>query len=285
MMEKLPFHSHEGLRGDVSPAVPTASTTSQRDRAFRHILAAIISLSLAFFLISAKVLDDGSTVSAAIDHPHGASANRVPFEAHVMSKCPDARDCLQQLVIPAMEQISDKVDFELSFIANVSNSTSDVECMHGPGECIGDMLILCAANLPFPSDGSNTYPRTPVIRSLGYANCLIGDYPDIPDRKLVEQCALEHGIEFDALNKCASEQNDEIRGGDEKSPLSGLGLLRESASHSAELGISTSCTVRLDESVWCVRDGGAWKDCAKDGKGSDVSVLVDEIKRLYGERN
>lgn len=135
MMEKLPFHSHEGLRGDVSPAVPTASTTSQRDRAFRHILAAIISLSLAFFLIvsrpsvsihgsrffschkSAKVLDDGSTVSAAIDHPHGASANRVPFEAHVMSKCPDARGCLQQLVIPAMEQISDKVDFELSFIA------------------------------------------------------------------------------------------------------------------------------------------------------------------------
>lgn len=41
----------------------------------------------------------------------------VPLEAHVMSKCPDAQACLQKLVVPTMEHISDKVDFELSFIA------------------------------------------------------------------------------------------------------------------------------------------------------------------------
>jgi Gamma interferon inducible lysosomal thiol reductase (GILT) len=40
----------------------------------------------------------------------------VPLDVHVMSKCPDARDCLQKLIIPAMEKISDKVDFQLSFI-------------------------------------------------------------------------------------------------------------------------------------------------------------------------
>jgi hypothetical protein len=33
-----------------------------------------------------------------------------------MSKCPDAKACLQELVVPAMEKISDKVDFNLSFI-------------------------------------------------------------------------------------------------------------------------------------------------------------------------
>ena len=43
--------------------------------------------------------------------------NRIPLEAHIMSKCPDAKYCLQKLVLPAMEQISDKVDFKLSFIA------------------------------------------------------------------------------------------------------------------------------------------------------------------------
>lgn len=43
--------------------------------------------------------------------------NKIPLEAHIMSKCPDAKDCLQKLVLPAMEQISDKVDFKLSFIA------------------------------------------------------------------------------------------------------------------------------------------------------------------------
>lgn len=40
----------------------------------------------------------------------------IPLDVHIMSKCPDAKDCLQQLVLPAMERISDKVDFQLSFI-------------------------------------------------------------------------------------------------------------------------------------------------------------------------
>ena len=43
--------------------------------------------------------------------------NKVPLEAHIMSKCPDARDCLQRLVVPAMESVNDIVDFKLSFIA------------------------------------------------------------------------------------------------------------------------------------------------------------------------
>ena len=52
------------------------------------------------------------------NHPEDRATNRkVPLEAHIMSKCPDAQACLQQLVVPAMEQISDKVDFGLSFIA------------------------------------------------------------------------------------------------------------------------------------------------------------------------
>jgi hypothetical protein len=56
--------------------------------------------------------DYDATAVAAVS----AQSNRVALEAHIMSKCPDAQDCLQKLVVPAMEQISDKVDFELSFI-------------------------------------------------------------------------------------------------------------------------------------------------------------------------
>lgn len=66
---------------------------------------------------------DGSAVPLG-QHPmeqHGLafkdSSNKVPLEAHIMSKCPDARDCLRELVVPAMEQISGLVDFDLSFIA------------------------------------------------------------------------------------------------------------------------------------------------------------------------
>lgn len=40
----------------------------------------------------------------------------VPFEAHIMSKCPDAKDCLKYMVLPAMQRVHDKVNFTLSFI-------------------------------------------------------------------------------------------------------------------------------------------------------------------------
>ncbi|KAE8350069.1 hypothetical protein BDV28DRAFT_139837 [Aspergillus coremiiformis] len=214
--------------------------------------------------------------------PVPASSRKVPFEAHIMSKCPDAEDCLQQLVIPAMEKISEKVDFELSFIASISNQSSDITCKHGPGECIGDMLILCAQDLPFSPEGEaeKTY-RMPTIRSLGFANCLISQYARIPDRTLVHNCALQHGIDFEALNSCVSKEEDDPSDDD----LSGLALLRQSAIHNANLGVSTSCTVRLDDSVWCVRDGAVWKDCAKEGNGSKVSVLVEEVERLWKAKN
>ncbi|KAL4867135.1 hypothetical protein BDV12DRAFT_186896 [Aspergillus spectabilis] len=230
-----------------------------------------------------------SDIAKASVTPVLADAERIPLEAHIMSKCPDARDCIRELVVPAMERVSDKVDFNLSFIARASDKSSDVECMHGPGECIGNMLMLCAANLPFPPEGDSTQvpgSRTPTVRYLGFATCLISSYTDIPDRTLVEQCALEHGIDFDALNECVSQQDDNPnKGNQEDPPLSGVALLRKSARHSAELGIKTSCTIRLDDTVWCVRDGGVWKNCVKNGQGSQVSVLVDEIEKLWQQRN
>jgi hypothetical protein len=42
--------------------------------------------------------------------------SKAQLEVHIMSKCPDARDCLRELVVPAMEQVHDIVDFKLSFI-------------------------------------------------------------------------------------------------------------------------------------------------------------------------
>ncbi|KAL4951846.1 hypothetical protein BDW69DRAFT_31517 [Aspergillus filifer] len=299
-MDKTPEDSY--YKGELP--FPTSQTT-QRRRAFHRLvgLLGIIScLWLTFHWLpiswpkirlspchhhsrpgnkSVSLHDDAALTNLAV-----ANSERVPFEAHIMSKCPDARDCIRELVVPTMERVSDKVDFDLSFIATVSNQSSDVDCMHGPGECIGNMLMLCAANLPFPPDReSDRKGRTPTVRYLGFATCLISSYEEIPDRTLVEQCALEHGIEFDALNECVSQQDDNPNKVQDDRPLSGIALLRESARHSADLGVRTSCTVRLDDSVWCVRDGGIWKDCAENAERSKVSVLVDEIEKLWGQRN
>ncbi|KAM5476992.1 hypothetical protein MauCBS54593_000263 [Microsporum audouinii] len=228
-------------------------------------------------------------------------SKRVPFEAHIMSKCPDAQFCLRELVVPTMEQVHRKVDFRLSFIGQASNDSSAVSCLHGPPECVGNMLMLCAANLPYPpriagsSSSSDTtpcpnYETTPVVRYLGFTNCMISEYQDIPDRALVHDCALEYGISFNALNQCASRQSDEGdeardgQGDCDRGP-SGLALMRKSFQHSAEAGVTKSCTVRVNNKFWCIRDGGAWTDCGEGGERSNVPVLVKEIERLWDERN
>jgi len=41
---------------------------------------------------------------------------KIALEAHIMSKCPDAKDGLRLLVVPAMAHIYEKVNFTLSYI-------------------------------------------------------------------------------------------------------------------------------------------------------------------------
>ena len=183
-----------------------------------------------------------------------ANTTLIPLEAHIMSKCPDARDCLVDLVVPAMEQVVDKVEFRLSYIGTTGDD-GNVECMHGPDECLGNMLSLCAQQL-FPDDAK---------RSLGFTTCMIMKYPDIPQRELVEQCSLEHGINFEDINGCISDEGR------------GTGLLEESVKRSKEAGVTKSCTVRLADKIWCVRDGGQWKNCSQ---GHDPSDLADAVKEI-----
>lgn len=93
--------------------------------------------------------------------------------------------------------------------------------MHGQTECLGNMLSLCANNL---------FPNNPKI-SLGFSTCLIMSYQRIPSRDLVQSCALEHGISFEDLNGCVSEEGK------------GLNLLEASIKRSEEAGVKKSCTV------------------------------------------
>jgi len=99
-------------------------------RPFRHVLlgkflpAALLTLSLLLLFRSTFIshgrydpakgfLED--PVSETVEDAF-SETNKISLEAHIMSKCPDARDCLQQLVVPTMERVSDKVDFKLSYI-------------------------------------------------------------------------------------------------------------------------------------------------------------------------
>ncbi len=42
--------------------------------------------------------------------------------------------------------------------------------------------------------------------------------------------------------------------------------------------MTLSCTVRLDEEVYCIRDGGEWTDCPH---GPGINDLVIAIEKHY----
>lgn len=131
--------------------------------------------------------------------------------------------------------------------------------MHGQTECLGNILMLCAAS---------EYPDPKLY--LGFSNCLITDYKEIPSQSLIEDCALEHGLDFGVLNDCMSKDSGGY----------GMGLLRDSVQHSKDVNVTASCTVRLDNKVRCIYDGGKTRDC--DGRERPED-LIHDIEKLYNE--
>ena len=106
---------------DLSDKAVDLTPPSARPARSRRVLAGLLLLGVALYL-AVRWVDLGSfSCHLGGRHPEldggRGGSKRVPLEAHVMSKCPDARDCLQRLVVPVMERVGDKVDFELSFIA------------------------------------------------------------------------------------------------------------------------------------------------------------------------
>jgi len=96
--------------------------------------------------------------------------------------------------------------------------------MHGPSECLGNIVELCAATL---------YPDPKIY--LGFTMCLFNDLSHIPDETLIESCSLEHGLDFEKLKDCTSKDDGAY----------GIDLLRQSVARSANAHVQYSCTVSL----------------------------------------
>lgn len=117
------------------------------------------------------------------------------------------------LVLPTMQHVVDKVNFTLSYLGQPT-ANDGVACMHGPEECMGNIIELCAAHL---------YPDAKI--HLGFTMCLTKDYHEIPERTLVEECALEHGMDFKKLDECAVKDDGAF----------GLDMLQASVRRSKEV--------------------------------------------------
>ena len=136
------------------------------------------------------------------------------YSCFAEESCADEeQDALRELILPVMQQVHDKVNFTLSYIGKTT-ANDGVECKHGPSECMGNILELCAREI---------YPDPKI--NLGFINCLTKDYENIPERALVEDCALEHAIDFKALNDCATKDDG----------AHGMKLLRDSVQRTADV--------------------------------------------------
>nr|POE72275.1 hypothetical protein CFP56_12151 [Quercus suber] len=78
----------------------------------RRIMYCVTTILILFFGLCMLVIAGDEMLGDDLPIANG----KVALEAHIMSKCPDAKDCLKQMILPAMQNISDKVDFKLSYI-------------------------------------------------------------------------------------------------------------------------------------------------------------------------
>ncbi|KAK7748873.1 hypothetical protein SLS53_000897 [Cytospora paraplurivora] len=183
---------------------PPDSRPARRFRPFLFLALAALCVYIYAWAFSIFSHVPDMSLPSSLQAPLTTSEkDPVPLEAHIMSKCPDARDCLKELILPTMVRASDKVNFTLSFIGTPTENDG-----------LGNIVLLCAASL-YPD------PKT----YLGFSMCLIKDYHDIPQRSLIEDCALEHAIDFDKLDGCASKDDGAL----------GVGLLRDSVRRSSEV--------------------------------------------------
>ena len=59
-----------------------------------------------------------------------------------------------------------------------------------------------------------------------------------------------------------------------------MDLLEESVQRTKDAGVVFSCTVRLDDKIRCIMDGGEWKDCEGGNRPED---LIRDVEKLWAE--
>lgn len=89
---------------------------------------------------------------------------------------------------------------------------------------MGNIIELCAFEL---------YPDPKI--ALGFTMCITRDFPHIPERSLVQDCALEHGMDFNALNECANREDG----------AHGISMLRRSVTETSQVCFPSSLSLSL----------------------------------------
>jgi len=155
------------------------------------------------------------------------------------------------------------MDLTLIYVAELNSTEADfgVTCMHGPGECAGNVQQLCAAKYASPSQWWE------FVRCQNSKGRFQVGLPDV-----ALQCARTVGIDWETsgVGNCAGLSGS----GKGKE---GVQLLRKSLLRGKALGIEKSCTVLINRKKVCVHDG-TWKEC--EGGTDFVEQINSEYERM-----
>eukprot|EP00128_Syssomonas_multiformis_P005794 Colp12_sorted_trinity150504_noHs@10499 len=173
---------------------------------------------------------------------------KVAVDFFVMSKCPDAAYC-EKYYNDAIHKLAPIIDVKINYIA--SKSGSSFACMHGSAECTGNMQQLCV---------QKHYPEN--LAFFDFAVCESKSYSSIPSNG--EDCANALSMDFKSIDECVN--NGE-----------GASLLEESIKITQAAGVRSSCTVNVDNTLFCIHDG-VWRSCSR---GSSPESLIQVVCEAY----
>ncbi|ORZ28273.1 hypothetical protein BCR41DRAFT_344953 [Lobosporangium transversale] len=210
----------------------------------------------------------------------------------VMSRCPDAVHC--EGVFSQVFQTKDlpPVNPSLSYIGTIERTTTTgstsvisssigavsftkttttkttVTCKHGPMECAGNTQQLCFKKY-FP-DHTIWVPFVVTMNTQNFQRIGEPQYAREIGEKVVKSHYSSSNTYDNEGKKDLLDKVDQCSSGQE-----GFDLLVESVEHTNHHGVSTSCTVFIDDRKRCVRDGGVWRECPE---GSSVADFVRSIR-------
>jgi hypothetical protein len=79
------------------------------------------------------------------------------------------------------------------YFAGQNDGGGQFECEHGPTECAGNLLELCAYNLTVKSSPYGWWT---------FGVCMQDDYNNIPDN--AQSCATKAGLNYNQILKCST---------------------------------------------------------------------------------
>lgn len=179
------------------------------------VLSLIVGSFVAF---GCKGMDQGKGTGSTTA---ASSGPKVKLEMYVMSKCPFGVQ-VEQKIKPVLDQIGDRVDFHLDFIADEKDG--QFTALHGEPEVKGNIIQLCARK---------HYPE--LSKWMAFIDCQNGDpngreWMKIPEGW--EACATKNGMDTAKMKTCYEGEE-------------GKTLLRESLARAKAANANGSPTIVL----------------------------------------